>query len=132
MTTPLVAAGQTIGQYEIVSKLGSGGMGDVFLGRDTRLDRKVAIKMLPREFSHDSERLRRFELEARALAALSHPNIVSVFSVEEHAGLHLLVMEFVEGRTLRELIPPRAWPRAISSTSPSAWRMRSTRRTRAA
>jgi serine/threonine protein kinase/membrane-associated phospholipid phosphatase len=102
----IVAQGHTIGQYEIVSKLGAGGMGEVFLGRDKRLDRPVAIKVLPRELSRDGDRLRRFELEARALAALSHPNIVSVYSVEEHGGFHLLVMEFVEGRTLRELIPP--------------------------
>ena len=92
---PALAAGSTIGHYEVLSKLGAGGMGEVFLGRDTKLERNVAIKVLPREFGRDSGRLRRFELEAKALAALSHPNIVSVFSVEEHNGLHVLVMEFV-------------------------------------
>ena len=105
-----LVAGATIGHYEVLSKLGAGGMGEVFLGRDTKLDRNVAIKVLPSEFSRDSGRLRRFELEAKALAALSHPNIVSVFSVEEHNGLHLLVMEFVEGRTLREIIPASGMP----------------------
>jgi predicted Ser/Thr protein kinase/membrane-associated phospholipid phosphatase len=100
-----IVAGDTIGHYDVLSRLGKGGMGEVFLGRDRKLDRNVAIKVLPREFGRDSGRLRRFELEAKALAALSHPNIVSVFSVEEHGGLHLLVMEFVEGRTLREFIP---------------------------
>ncbi len=107
---PALAAGSIIGHYEVLSKLGAGGMGEVFLGRDTKLERNVAIKVLPREFGRDSGRLRRFELEAKALAALSHPNIVSVFSVEEHNGLHVLVMEFVQGRTLRELIPKGGLP----------------------
>jgi membrane-associated phospholipid phosphatase/predicted Ser/Thr protein kinase len=107
---PALATGSIIGHYEVLSKLGAGGMGEVFLGRDTKLERNVAIKVLPREFGRDSGRLRRFELEAKALAALSHPNIVSVFSVEEHNGLHVLVMEFVEGRTLREIIPEGGLP----------------------
>jgi serine/threonine protein kinase/membrane-associated phospholipid phosphatase len=101
-----LSPGTTTGHYTILSPLGRGGMGEVYLAHDTKLDRKVAIKVLPEKFAADHARLRRFELEARALAALNHPNIVSIFSIEEAAGRHLLVMELVEGRTLRELIRP--------------------------
>jgi membrane-associated phospholipid phosphatase len=87
-------------------------MGEVFLANDLKLDRKVAIKVLPAELAADSTRLKRFEVEAKALAALNHPNIVSVFSIEEGDGRHLLVMELVEGKTLRELIPPSGMPAA--------------------
>ena len=105
-----IAAGQTVGHYAILEALGKGGMGEVFAAHDTRLDRKVAIKVLAAEFATDSKRLKRFEIEAKALAALNHPNIVSVFSIEEIGGRLLLIMELVEGRTLRELIPETGMP----------------------
>lgn len=96
-----------IGQYQVLSKLGAGGMGEVFLARDTRLDRKVAIKMLPAEFTQDPSRLRRFEQEARAASALNHPNIITIYEIgeaaTEHGEAHFIATEFIEGRTLRQL-----------------------------
>jgi serine/threonine protein kinase len=105
-TQPPVSPGLTIGHYAILSSLGKGGMGEVFLAKDTRLDRRVAVKVLPDEFATDSTRRKRFEVEAKALASLNHPNIVSIFSVDECDGRLLLVMELVEGKTLRELMGP--------------------------
>ena len=97
--------GQTLAHYEIVDKLGQGGMGEVYLARDTKLGRKVALKVLPPELA-ESEHLReRFEREAKALAALNHPGIVQVYSVEESDGVHFITMELVEGNRLTELIP---------------------------
>jgi serine/threonine protein kinase/tetratricopeptide (TPR) repeat protein len=98
-------AGQSLGRYGILDKLGEGGMGEVWLARDERLGRKVALKTLPPELAAQPERRRRFEVEARAVAALNHPNIVTLYSVEEEDGLLLLTMEYVEGRTLASLIP---------------------------
>ena len=99
--------GRQIGQYQVLSKLGAGGMGEVFLARDTRLDRKVAIKMLPAEFTQDASRLRRFEQEARAASALNHPNIITIYEIgevaTEHGEAHFIATEFIEGRTLRHL-----------------------------
>ena len=101
-----VAPGVTLDHYEILQFLGRGGIGEVFLAHDTRLGRKVAVKVLSPDVEADANRLKRFEVEARTLASLNHPNIVSVFSVEDCGGHHLLVMELVEGAGLRELIPP--------------------------
>ncbi|HEY7213479.1 MAG TPA: protein kinase, partial [Thermoanaerobaculia bacterium] len=86
--------------------LGSGGMGEVYLAQDTRLGRKVALKVPPADLSHEPLQLARFQHEAQALAAINHPNIVTIYSVEEHDGLPFLAMELVEGRKLTELIPP--------------------------
>ncbi len=97
---------RTIGNYRIVAHLGSGGMGDVFRARDLRLGRDVAIKTIPPEFSRDEERLRRFEIEARAAASLNHPNISTLYSVEKDDGMNFITMEYVEGQPLREMIPP--------------------------
>ncbi len=99
--------GDTLGPYKIIEKLGSGGMGDVYLGDDTRLGRKVAIKVLPAEFASDPERLARFEQEARAAAGLNHPHIAVVHDVGSEAGesgetIHYIVQEHLEGETLRE------------------------------
>lgn len=92
--------GSTIGAHEVVSELGRGGMGVVYLGRDTRLGRSVAIKALPKEFAGDADRLARFRREARTLAMLNHPAVAQVFGLEEADGAQFLVMEFVEGESL--------------------------------
>lgn len=94
--------GRRIGAYEIVSLLGAGGMGEVYRARDTKLEREVAIKVLPREVMHDRDRLSRFLREARILAALNHPNIATVHGFDDSEGLHCLVMELVPGDTLAE------------------------------
>jgi len=95
-------AGQTLGTYHILDLVGVGGMGEVYRARDTRLGRDVAIKVLPRLFSADPERLARFEREARLLASLNHPHIAAIYGFEEIAGIHALVLELVEGPTLAE------------------------------
>ena len=100
-----LAPGTHLGPYDIVSLLGTGGMGEVYRARDPRLGRDVAIKVLPSAFADDAERLRRFEREARAAAALNHPNIVTVYSVEKSDGVLFLTMEVVEGRSLALAIP---------------------------
>jgi TolB-like protein/Tfp pilus assembly protein PilF len=102
--------GRRIQSYEILSLLGAGGMGEVYLARDTRLDRQVALKVLPAEVSDDPARLRRLQREAKALAALDHPGIVTIFSVEEAEGVHFLTMAYVKGQTLGELIPANGMP----------------------
>ena len=93
-----------IGRYEIISKIGAGGMGEVFLARDPELQRKAAIKILAAEFSLDAERRQRFKQEARAASALNHPNILTVYEIGEAAGQWFIAAEFIEGQTLRELI----------------------------
>jgi len=99
--TPL--AGQTINQYRIISRLGAGGMGEVYLAEDTRLGRRVALKFLPELLTQDKKHLHRFEQEARAVAVLSHPNVCTIHEVIETAdGRHCIVMEYVDGMTLRE------------------------------
>jgi eukaryotic-like serine/threonine-protein kinase len=104
------AAGTQLGPYKIVALIGSGGMGEVHRARDTRLLRDVALKILPASFTNDPDRLRRFEQEARAVAALSHPNIVSVYDVGAADGVHYIVSELLEGETLHERIPPTGIP----------------------
>lgn len=96
--------GDQLGPYEILRPVGSGGMGEVYRARDSRLDREVAVKVLPRDFTGDPERLARFEREARAASALNHPNICTIHDVGEHDGLPFLVMELLEGQSLRERI----------------------------
>src|SRR5262249_55986209 len=86
--------------YSIIKKLGGGGMGEVYLAEDARLDRKVALKLLPPEFVSNEDRLRRFVREAKAAAALSHPNIAHIYEVGESDGTHYIAMEFVDGDTL--------------------------------
>jgi eukaryotic-like serine/threonine-protein kinase len=99
-----LAAETQLGPYKIVSLIGAGGMGEVYRARDTRLLRDVALKLLPESFTADPDRLRRFEQEARAVAALNHPNIVSVYDVGSAGGIQYIVSEFLEGETLRQLI----------------------------
>jgi TolB-like protein/Tfp pilus assembly protein PilF len=96
--------GRRLGPYEILSPLGAGGMGEVLKARDTRLQRTVAVKILPSELSSDAERRSRFEREAHAASALNHPNITTVFDIGEDDGTHYIVMELVEGKTLRALL----------------------------
>ena len=97
--------GSTLAQYRVLGRLGSGGMGEVYLAGDTRLGRKVALKVLPASLLDQPQLLARFQREARALAAVNHRNVVTLYSVEEHEGLPFLTMELVEGQTLVELIP---------------------------
>jgi len=94
--------GTKVGPYEILSPLGAGGMGEVYRARDTRLDRDVAIKILPELSARDADRMRRFEQEARSVAALSHPNVVAVYDTGTHEGVPYLVSELLDGETLRE------------------------------
>ena len=94
--------GTRLGPYEIVGAVGAGGMGEVYRARDTRLDRIVAIKILPESLAHDRERLERFQQEARILSTLNHPNLMAIYDVGSQDGLHFLVSEFLEGQTLRE------------------------------
>jgi serine/threonine protein kinase/tetratricopeptide (TPR) repeat protein len=103
--------GRTLGHYRIVSAIGTGGMGEVYRATDTKLNRNVALKVLPLDVAGNPERLERFQREARALAALDHPGIVSVFSVEEADGVHFLTMQLVEGQSLDHLIPKNGFPR---------------------
>src|SRR4030088_3478041 len=99
-----LSAGMRLGPYEILSALGAGGMGEVYRARDTRLDRTVAIKVLPEHLAADPERKQRFEREARAIAALSHPHICTLHDVGHHEGIGYLVMEHVVGERLAERI----------------------------
>ncbi len=102
-----LAPGTKLGPYEILSPIGSGGMGEVWKARDTRLGRIVAIKVLREDFSSDREWLSRFEKEARLASALNHPNIITIYQIGKAAGAPYIVMEFVEGRTLRKLLSAR-------------------------
>src|ERR1700689_480804 len=97
-----LTAGARLGPYEIVLLLGAGGMGEVYKARDARLDRIVAIKVLPASFSADHDRMQRFAQEARAIAALNHSNIVSIYDIGEEKGAPYVVTELLEGETLRE------------------------------
>src|SRR5215471_12067804 len=100
----MLSSGTKLGPYEIRSPLGAGGMGEVYRARDARLGRDVAIKVLSQSFAGDPDRLRRFEQEARAVAALSHPNILAIYDVGAEADVHYLVSELLEGESLREKI----------------------------
>src|SRR5215467_4377051 len=99
-----LTSGTKLGPYEIQSALGAGGMGEVYRARDARLGRDVALKILPQSFARESDRLRRFEQEARAVAALNHPNILAVFDIGESDGSPYLVAELLEGETLRGVL----------------------------
>jgi serine/threonine protein kinase/Tol biopolymer transport system component len=96
--------GKTLAHYEITSQLGKGGMGEVYRAKDQRLGRDVAIKVLPEEFAKDSDRVARFQREAKLLASLNHPNIASIYDLEESGGTHFLVLELIEGDTLADRI----------------------------
>src|SRR5215472_8506428 len=100
----MLSAGTRLGPYEIVSPLGAGGMGEVHRARDTKLNRDVALKVLPEAFAQDAERMARFQREAQVLASLNHPNIATIYGLEESDGNCALVMELVEGPTLADRI----------------------------
>jgi serine/threonine protein kinase len=97
--------GSVLNHYRITKALGSGGMGEVYLAEDTRFKRPVAIKILPASLAAQPDRRERFEREAQAVAALNHPNIVTVYSIEQAGETHFLTMEYVDGRTLAEVTP---------------------------
>src|SRR3989440_4137468 len=99
-----LVAGTKLGRYEIRTKIGAGGMGEVYLAQDTKLDRKVALKILPAEVAVDRNRMERFVREAKAAAALNHPNIAHIYEIGEHDGTNFIAMEHIDGQTLRELI----------------------------
>src|SRR5258706_5851392 len=105
-----LSAGTRLGPYEILSALGAGGMGEVYRARDTKLDRAVAIKILPEAFAADTERIARFQREAKTLASLNHLNIAHIHGLEESSGVRALVMELVEGEDLAQRIARGAIP----------------------
>jgi serine/threonine protein kinase len=103
-------SGTRLGPYEILSAIGAGGMGEVYRARDPRLNRDVAIKVLPASFSSDPQRLWRFEQEANAAAALNHPNLLAVHDIGQQDGSPYIVSELLDGTTLRERLRPGALP----------------------
>ena len=102
MTIPV---GTKLGRYEIRSKIGEGGMGEVYLADDTRLDRRVALKILPPKFAKDKERMNRFIREAKSVSALNHPNIITIYEIGESDGTHFIATEFIDGKTLNDYAP---------------------------
>src|SRR5271156_4661903 len=99
-----LATGTKLGSYEITGAIGVGGMGEVYRARDAKLGRDVALKVLPEAFARDAERMARFQREAKVLASLNHPNIASIYGLEDSGATHALVMELVEGPTLGDRI----------------------------
>ncbi len=102
--TASLSAGTKLGRYEIVSNIGAGGMGEVYLAEDTSLHRRVALKVLPVTVASDNDRMRRFKQEATAAASLNHPNIAHIYEIGEADGTRFIAMEFVDGVTLRQKI----------------------------
>src|SRR5712671_5109132 len=107
-----LGSGTRLGPYEILSLLGGGGMGEVYRARDPKLKRDIAIKVLPATTAADPERTARFEREAQSIATLNHPNIITIYSVEEADGVLFLTMEYVEGKPLSDLIVTGGLPLA--------------------
>jgi hypothetical protein len=118
------ARGSRIGRYEILSLLGIGGMGEVYLAHDARLNRNIALKLLPAAFTREQERVDRFAREARLISALNHPNIITIYDIGHDADRHFIATEFIDGRTLRELISttPLANNKTLTSRAKSARR----------
>src|SRR3989441_793427 len=121
---PELTAGQQLGPYTILSSLKAGGMGEVYLAQDVRLGRKIALKLLPREFATDEQRVRRFEQEARAASALNHPNVCVIHEIgRAEDGRHFMAMEFIDGLTLRQRIlqKPLTLKEALDVAAQVAW-----------
>src|SRR5438874_402834 len=97
-----LATGTKLGRYEIRSKIGAGGMGEVYLAQDTKLDRKVALKILPADVAAHPDRMKRFVQEAKAASALNHPNILTIYEIDETESGHFIATEFIDGETLRQ------------------------------
>jgi serine/threonine protein kinase len=116
-----LSIGTKLGPYEILAAIGAGGMGEVYRARDAKLGRDVALKVLPEAFARDAERMARFQREAKVLASLNHPNIASIYGLEDSGTTHALVMELVEGPTLADRI--KTGPIPISEALPSAKQM---------
>ena len=108
-------AGKEISHYKIIRLLGAGGMGEVYLAEDTKLHRQIALKVLTSQFESDVERIKRFKKEARAVSALNHPNIITIYSIEETEAGSFIATEFIDGQTLRERIAerPLSWQDAV-------------------
>ena len=117
-----LSAGNRLGPYEILSPIGAGGMGEVYRARDSKLDRQVAIKVLPESLAKDPDALARFEREAKAVAALSHPNILGIFDFGSTDGVAYAVMELLEGESLRSRLDNGALPqrKAVEECPPGA------------
>ena len=120
--------GSTISHYKILRKIGSGGMGVVYEAEDSRLGRRVAVKLLPEATADDAGTLERFQREARAASALNHPGICTVYEIDQHEGQHFIAMELLEGETLAERVRRGAFELAPLLTA--RWRTCSTCRTR--
>src|SRR5882762_4067415 len=97
-----ITDGTKLGRYEIRSKIGEGGMGEVYLAQDTKLDRKVALKILPDQVAAHPDRMKRFVQEAKTASALNHPNIITIYEIEEIDSVNFIAIEFIDGETLRE------------------------------
>src|SRR4029079_19021166 len=111
-TFPMLSPGTKLGRYEIRSQLGAGGMGVVYLAQDTRLDRKVALKILPDGVAADPDRMKRFEQEAKAASGLNHPNIITIYEIDHADATSFIATEFIEGVTLRERMSAQGLPPA--------------------
>src|SRR5687767_15935332 len=123
-----IEPGLTVGHYKIVSKIGSGGMGEVYLAGDTLLERRVAIKFLHEEFSKDADKLNRFIQEAKAASALNHPNILTVYEIGEVEGKNYISTELIDGATLRQHLSHKE-PLTLNQILKIAVQARSWRRT---
>jgi serine/threonine protein kinase len=116
--------GSTLGHYRVVERIGAGGMGVVYKAQDLHLDRFVALKILPPEKIADPDRKRRFVQEAKAASALNHPNIITIYDISQEGATDFIAMEYVDGRTLEQLIPRQGLPLGQTLKHASLWRTR--------